>query len=136
MDKLEGYEHIEVCSSCGERYLEKLPKQRGAKYLCPKCYEALKSARLGAATLVCPYCGKSITVQISEGEEEGKEIYVPPIPEAPQHPTEGVKKLCDNCGQPIEPVRLKNLPQANLCLSCKVLEEKKAKDDKRHKRKN
>ena len=65
--ELVRYEHIEICSSCGERYLEKLPKQRGAKYLCPKCYDALKSARLGAATLICPNCGKPIAVQISEG---------------------------------------------------------------------
>lgn len=68
-DELVRYEHIEICSLCGERYLEKLPKQRRAKYLCPKCYEAQKPVRLGAATLVCPYCGKPIpiNVQISKG---------------------------------------------------------------------
>ena len=33
---------------------------------------------------------------------------------------QGTYRLCDICGQPIEPARLEALPQANLCLSCKA----------------
>ncbi|MDO8717049.1 MAG: TraR/DksA C4-type zinc finger protein [Dehalococcoidales bacterium] len=32
----------------------------------------------------------------------------------------GTYGLCDICGQPINPERLEALPQANLCMSCKV----------------
>jgi RNA polymerase-binding protein DksA len=32
----------------------------------------------------------------------------------------GTYGLCDACGQPIDPERLEVLPQANLCLNCKV----------------
>ncbi|MBI2836247.1 MAG: TraR/DksA C4-type zinc finger protein [Chloroflexi bacterium] len=32
----------------------------------------------------------------------------------------GTYGLCDVCGQPIDPGRLEVLPQANLCLNCKV----------------
>lgn len=32
----------------------------------------------------------------------------------------GTYGLCDICGQPIDPARLEALPEANLCLSCKV----------------
>ena len=39
----------------------------------------------------------------------------------------GTYGLCDNCGQPIGTARLEVLPHANLCLSCKAQEEKKAK---------
>jgi len=39
----------------------------------------------------------------------------------------GTYGLCDNCGLPIGTARLEALPQANLCLSCKAQEEKKAK---------
>ena len=38
---------------------------------------------------------------------------------------EGTYGLCDFCGQPIEPARLEALPQANLCLSCKVRQAKR-----------
>ena len=34
--------------------------------------------------------------------------------------------LCDNCGQPIDPERLKALPQASLCMNCKALLAKNA----------
>ncbi len=34
----------------------------------------------------------------------------------------GTYGLCEACGQPIEPARLKALPQAKLCLSCKASE--------------
>ena len=34
--------------------------------------------------------------------------------------------LCDECGQPIAPERLKALPHANLCLECKAKDPKKA----------
>jgi DnaK suppressor protein len=33
---------------------------------------------------------------------------------------QGTYGLCDGCGQQIDPARLEALPQANLCLSCKV----------------
>jgi len=35
--------------------------------------------------------------------------------------------ICENCGKKIEPARLKILPQARLCLSCKTLQSKNAK---------
>ncbi len=35
--------------------------------------------------------------------------------------------LCDQCGQPIELARLEALPQAVLCLKCKVRQAKDAK---------
>ena len=35
---------------------------------------------------------------------------------------EGTYGLCDACGQPIDPARLEALPEASLCLSCKVAE--------------
>jgi len=37
---------------------------------------------------------------------------------------QGTYGLCDICGQPIEPARLEALPQATLCLSCKVRQVK------------
>ena len=40
---------------------------------------------------------------------------------------EGSYGLCDNCGQPIDPARLKALPQASLCLNCKAQQAKDAK---------
>jgi RNA polymerase-binding transcription factor DksA len=33
---------------------------------------------------------------------------------------EGTYGLCDGCGQPIAPDRLEALPQASLCVNCKV----------------
>lgn len=39
----------------------------------------------------------------------------------------GTYGLCDSCGQPIESARLEALPQANLCLSCKMRQAKDAK---------
>ena len=39
----------------------------------------------------------------------------------------GTYGLCDQCGQPIEPARLEALPQAVLCLKCKVRQAKDAK---------
>ena len=33
---------------------------------------------------------------------------------------QGTYGVCDNCGQPIDSARLEALPQASLCLSCKV----------------
>ena len=33
---------------------------------------------------------------------------------------EGTYGLCDSCGQPIAPDRLEALPQASLCMDCKV----------------
>ena len=38
---------------------------------------------------------------------------------------DGTYGLCDNCGQPINRARLEALPQANLCLNCKVLQERR-----------
>jgi DnaK suppressor protein len=38
---------------------------------------------------------------------------------------DGTYGLCDNCGQPINRARLEALPQANLCLNCKALQEKR-----------
>ena len=40
---------------------------------------------------------------------------------------EGTYGLCDSCGQPIAPERLEALPQASLCLNCKVQQAKNAK---------
>ena len=37
---------------------------------------------------------------------------------------DGTYGVCDNCGQPINRARLEALPQANLCLNCKVLQER------------
>ena len=39
----------------------------------------------------------------------------------------GTYGLCDVCGKPINPERLKILPQASLCLSCKSRQAKTAK---------
>jgi DnaK suppressor protein len=39
----------------------------------------------------------------------------------------GTYGLCDSCGKPIEPARLEALPQANLCLGCKVRQTRDAK---------
>ncbi len=36
----------------------------------------------------------------------------------------GTYGFCDNCGQPIAPDRLQALPQANLCVNCKVKDAK------------
>ena len=36
--------------------------------------------------------------------------------------------LCDSCGKSINPARLDALPQANLCLDCKTLQAKNAKN--------
>jgi DnaK suppressor protein len=33
---------------------------------------------------------------------------------------QGTYGLCDNCGKPIDPERMKALPQATLCLNCKA----------------
>ena len=41
---------------------------------------------------------------------------------------EGTYGLCNICGQPIDPARLEALPQASLCLSCKALQAKYAKN--------
>jgi len=38
---------------------------------------------------------------------------------------DGTYGLCDNCGQPINRARLEALPQANLCLNCKVLQQRR-----------
>ena len=40
---------------------------------------------------------------------------------------EGTYGLCEGCGQPIDPARLEALPQAKLCMSCKVQQAKNAK---------
>jgi len=40
---------------------------------------------------------------------------------------QGTYGLCDDCGQPIDPARLEALPQASLCLNCKVSQAKNAK---------
>jgi len=39
----------------------------------------------------------------------------------------GTYGICDLCGKPIEPARLEALPQANLCLQCKVHQAKNAR---------
>ena len=36
----------------------------------------------------------------------------------------GTYGLCDKCGKRIDPARLKAIPQARLCLSCKIAQEK------------
>lgn len=36
----------------------------------------------------------------------------------------GTYGLCDLCGKPISPERLKAIPQANLCMKCKARQEK------------
>ena len=38
---------------------------------------------------------------------------------------DGTYGLCDNCGQRINRARLEALPQANLCMSCKALQERR-----------
>ena len=37
---------------------------------------------------------------------------------------DGTYGVCDNCGRPINRARLEALPQANLCLNCKALQER------------
>ena len=39
----------------------------------------------------------------------------------------GTYGLCDFCGKPIPFARLEAIPQANLCLDCKVLQAKNGK---------
>ncbi|MBA3432175.1 MAG: TraR/DksA C4-type zinc finger protein [Actinobacteria bacterium] len=36
----------------------------------------------------------------------------------------GTYGVCENCGRPIEPARLKALPHASLCLACKRRDER------------
>ena len=43
---------------------------------------------------------------------------------------DGTYSLCDNCGQRINRARLEALPQANLCLSCKALQERRKNNPK------
>ena len=38
---------------------------------------------------------------------------------------DGTYGMCDNCGQRINSARLEALPQANLCLNCKALQERR-----------
>lgn len=38
---------------------------------------------------------------------------------------DGTYGVCDNCGQTINRARLEALPQANLCLNCKALQQKR-----------
>ena len=38
---------------------------------------------------------------------------------------DGTYGMCDNCGQRINSARLEALPQANLCLICKALQERR-----------
>ena len=38
---------------------------------------------------------------------------------------DGTYGMCDNCGQRINSARLEALPQANLCLNCKALKERR-----------
>lgn len=40
----------------------------------------------------------------------------------------GTYGLCENCGQPIDPKRLEVLPQASLCMNCKALLAKNARN--------
>ena len=40
---------------------------------------------------------------------------------------EGTYGSCDACGEPIDPARLDALPQASLCLKCKVTQSENAK---------
>ena len=37
----------------------------------------------------------------------------------------GVYGICENCGERIDPARLKAIPQATLCLKCKTAVERK-----------
>ena len=39
----------------------------------------------------------------------------------------GTYGLCDVCGKPIDPARLEVLPQASLCVNCKVQQTRDAK---------
>ncbi|MBI4786298.1 MAG: TraR/DksA C4-type zinc finger protein [Chloroflexi bacterium] len=39
----------------------------------------------------------------------------------------GTYGLCGRCGQPIDPARLRALPEATLCIKCKNLLEKQAR---------
>ena len=39
----------------------------------------------------------------------------------------GTYGICERCGQPIDPARLKALPEATLCIKCKNLLEKQAR---------
>lgn len=38
---------------------------------------------------------------------------------------QGVYGICENCGEKIDPARLKAIPQATLCLKCKTEMERK-----------
>jgi RNA polymerase-binding transcription factor DksA len=42
--------------------------------------------------------------------------------------TAGTYGACESCGKPIEPARLEALPHARLCLNCKALQSKNAKN--------
>lgn len=44
----------------------------------------------------------------------------------------GTYGVCDNCGQPIELARLEALPQASLCISCKVDQVKNVKGSRKN----
>ncbi|HET6223066.1 MAG TPA: TraR/DksA C4-type zinc finger protein, partial [Dongiaceae bacterium] len=36
----------------------------------------------------------------------------------------GTYGICERCGQPIDPERLKIMPEATMCVSCKTIVEK------------
>ena len=39
----------------------------------------------------------------------------------------GTYGTCENCGKPIDPARLAALPEATLCITCKVSKERKSR---------
>lgn len=51
--------------------------------------------------------------------------YLSEIAHALEKFEKGTYGICEQCGKQIEPARLEALPQANLCISCKSMQDKK-----------
>ena len=62
---------------------------------------------------------KTLAVEKQFGE------YLAEINHALEKFDSGTYGLCEQCGKPIEPGRLEALPHANLCVTCKSLDDKK-----------
>lgn len=49
------------------------------------------------------------------------------IDHALQQVPRGTYGICERCGAPIDPARLEAIPEANLCLQCKVITERETR---------
>jgi RNA polymerase-binding transcription factor DksA len=52
------------------------------------------------------------------------EVHLAEIDAALEQAQSGAYGICERCGQPIDPERLKIMPEATMCVRCKALTEK------------